>query len=207
MAWLSNCRFIAGDVLKAVGELDAKPDLIVLDPPRDGIHPKALEKIIGFGVERMVYIACKPTSLVRDLEVFLENGYTKEEEKMINETRKILNKPELKITATTVRVPVVNSHSESINVEFEQSFDLNELKEALKNAPGVIVQDDPENNIYPLALNATGHDESFVGRIRRDFSVESGINFWCVSDNIRKGAASNAVQIVQKLIEFDNENN
>ena len=126
---------------------------------------------------------------------------------MINETRKILNKPELKITATTVRVPVVNSHSESINVEFEQSFDLNELKEALKNAPGVIVQDDPENNIYPLALNATGHDESFVGRIRRDFSVESGINFWCVSDNIRKGAASNAVQIVQKLIEFDNENN
>ena len=82
-----------------------------------------------------------------------------------------------------------------------------ELKEALKNAPGVIVRDDPENNIYPLALNATGHDESFVGRIRRDFSVESGINFWCVSDNIRKGAASNAVQIVQKLIEFDNENN
>lgn len=141
------------------------------------------------------------------IDSFLDNGYTKEEEKMINETRKILNRPELKITATTVRVPVINSHSESINVEFEQSFDLNELKETLRNAPGVIVQDDPENNIYPLALNATGHDESFVGRIRRDFSVESGINFWCVSDNIRKGAASNAVQIVQKLIEFDNENN
>lgn len=141
------------------------------------------------------------------IDSFLDNGYTKEEEKMINETRKILNKPNLKITATTVRVPVINSHSESINVEFENDFDLKELKEVLKNAPGVIVQDDPENNIYPLAIHATGHDESFVGRIRRDFSVESGINFWCVADNIRKGAASNAVQIVQKLIEFDNKNN
>ncbi len=141
------------------------------------------------------------------IDSFLDNGYTKEEEKMINETRKILNKPDLKITATTVRVPVENSHSESINVEFENDFDLKELKNVLKNAPGVIVEDDPENNIYPLAIKATGHDESFVGRIRRDFSVESGINFWCVADNIRKGAASNAVQIVQKLIEFDNENN
>lgn len=125
---------------------------------------------------------------------------------MINETRKILKKPDLKITATTVRVPVINSHSESINVEFEEKFDLKDLVETLKKAPGVIVQDDPENNIYPLAQNATGHDESFVGRIRRDFSVESGINFWCVADNIRKGAASNAVQIVQKLIENDKEN-
>ena len=136
----------------------------------------------------------------------MENGYTKEEEKMINETRKILKRPDLKITATTVRVPVLNSHSESINVEFEEKFDLDELKNVLKNSNGVIVQDDPENNIYPLALNATGHDESFVGRIRRDYSVDSGINFWCVADNIRKGAASNAVQIVQKLIEYDTEN-
>ncbi|MBQ7409829.1 MAG: aspartate-semialdehyde dehydrogenase [Clostridia bacterium] len=138
------------------------------------------------------------------IDSFLENGYTKEEEKMINETRKILKKPDLKITATTVRVPVINSHSESINVEFENQFDLEELKNVLKNAPGVIVQDDIKNNIYPLATSATGHDETFVGRIRRDFSVESGINFWCVSDNIRKGAASNAVQIVKKLIENDN---
>ncbi len=140
------------------------------------------------------------------IDSFLENGYTKEEEKMINETRKILKNPDLRITATTVRVPVINSHSESINVEFEEKFNLEELVSELKNAPGIIVQDDPENNIYPLALNATGHDESFVGRIRRDFSVESGINFWCVADNIRKGAASNAVQIVQKLIEYDNNN-
>lgn len=141
------------------------------------------------------------------IDSFLDNGYTKEEEKMINETRKILNKPDLRITATTVRVPVIHSHSESINVEFENDFDLEELKNVLRKTPGIIVQDDPEQNIYPLALNATGHDESFVGRIRRDYSVESGINFWCVADNIRKGAASNAVQIVQKLIEYDNENN
>ena len=135
----------------------------------------------------------------------MENGYTREEEKMINETRKILKNPDLKITATTVRVPVMNSHSESINVEFEEKFDLDELKNVLKNAKGVIVQDDIENNVYPLATTANGHDESFVGRIRRDFSLESGINFWCVADNIRKGAASNAVQIVQKLIEFDEQ--
>ena len=139
------------------------------------------------------------------IDVFDEtNGYTKEEEKMINETRKILKRPDLKITATTVRVPVINSHSESINVEFEKDFSLEELKEVLRKAPGVIVQDDISKSIYPLALNATGHDESFVGRIRRDFSVESGINFWCVADNIRKGAASNAVQILQKLIEENN---
>lgn len=137
------------------------------------------------------------------IDSFLENGYTKEEEKMINETRKILKRPDLKITATTVRVPVINSHSESINVEFENNFELDDLKATLENAPGVIVQDDPENMVYPLATQATGHDESFVGRIRRDYSVDSGINFWCVSDNIRKGAASNAVQILQKLIEND----
>ena len=139
------------------------------------------------------------------IDSFLDNGYTKEEEKMINETRKILKKPDLKVTATTVRVPVINSHSESINVEFENEFEIDDLINALKNSSGIVVQDDPENNIYPLAINATGHDESFVGRIRRDFSVSSGINFWCVADNVRKGAASNAVQIVQKLIEYDNE--
>ena len=139
------------------------------------------------------------------IDTFMENGYTREEEKMINETRKILKRPDLRITATTVRVPVVNSHSESINVEFENEFDLNELIDVLKSTNGVIVEDDPQNNIYPLAINATGHDESFVGRIRRDFSVDSGINFWCVADNIRKGAASNAEKKKKKLIEFDNK--
>ena len=139
------------------------------------------------------------------IDVFLDNGYTKEEEKMINETRKILNHPDLKITATCVRVPVLNSHSESINVEFEKEFDIEELKNVLKSGTNIIVEDDPENNVYPLAANVTGHDEVYVGRIRRDFSVENGINFWCVGDNIRKGAASNAIQIVEKLIEYDNK--
>ncbi len=134
------------------------------------------------------------------IDVFLDNGYTKEEEKMINETRKILNKPDLKVTATTVRVPVFNSHSESINVEFENDFKLDELINTLKNSPGIILQDDPKRSIYPLAINASGHDEVFVGRIRRDYSVKSGINFWVVADNIRKGAASNAIQIVERLL-------
>ena len=134
------------------------------------------------------------------IDIFLDNGYTKEEEKMINETRKILGNPNLKITATTVRVPVQNSHSESINIEFENSFELNDITEILKNSPGIIVEDDANNNLYPLATNATGHNEVYVGRIRRDFSVENGINIWVVADNIRKGAASNAVQILEKMI-------
>ena len=133
------------------------------------------------------------------IDVFLDNGYTKEEEKMINETRKILDKPDLKITATTVRVPVFNSHSESINVEFENDFELSELVDTLKHSPNLIVENDPKNNIYPLSSNASGHDEVFVGRIRRDDSVPFGINLWVVADNIRKGAATNAVQIVEEL--------
>lgn len=137
------------------------------------------------------------------IDVFdLENGYTKEEEKMINETRKILNRKDLKITATCVRVPVLNSHSEAINVEFENEFDLEELKEYLKNAKEIIVEDDIKNQIYPLARNASGHDEVYVGRIRRDYSVDNGINMWVVSDNLRKGAASNAIQIVEELIKL-----
>lgn len=134
------------------------------------------------------------------IDVFLENSYTKEEEKMINETRKILKRPDLRITATTVRVPVLNSHSEAINVEFEKEFKLEELVEVLKHSPGIIVQDDIAHDIYPLASNATGYDEVFCGRIRKDESVPSGVNLWVVADNIRKGAASNAIQIVEKLI-------
>ena len=137
------------------------------------------------------------------IDIFLDNGYTKEEMKMINETRKILHRPDLKITATTVRVPVSNSHSESINVEFEKQYELQDLIQTLKDFPNIVVQDDIKNNIYPMPINATGHDEVFVGRIRRDESVESGVNLWVVADNIRKGAASNAVQIIEKLI---NEN-
>ena len=136
------------------------------------------------------------------IDVFAENGYTKEEIKMINETRKILHRDDLRITATTVRVPVMNSHSESINIEFENEFDLQEVKDLLKHSKGIIVEDDPANNVYPLATHATGHDEVFVGRIRRDESVEHGINIWVVADNIRKGAASNAIQIIEKMIEI-----
>lgn len=143
-----------------------------------------------------IYNNCLP-----HIDVFTENGYTKEEMKMINETRKILKKPALKITATTVRVPVENSHSESINVEFEKPFELSELIETLKNFEGIIVKDDPASEIYPIATDANGHDDVYVGRIRRDFSVENGVNLWVVADNIRKGAASNAIQIVEKMIE------
>ena len=139
------------------------------------------------------------------IDVFLDNGYTKEEMKMILETRKILGDDSLRITATTVRVPVFNGHSESINVELEKPFELAELVEVLKNAPGVVIQDDVKNNVYPMPIHATGHDETFIGRIRRDESVENGVNLWVVADNIRKGAAANAVQIAQKFIEFDNE--
>ena len=134
------------------------------------------------------------------IDVFMDNGYTKEEMKMIDETRKILHNNNLLVTATTVRVPVMNSHSESINVEFENDFDLEELKEVLKNSPGIILQDDIKNNIYPLAEKATGSDMVFVGRVRRDESVKNGINMWVVADNIRKGAASNAIQILEVLL-------
>lgn len=134
------------------------------------------------------------------IDVFLDNGYSKEEEKMINETRKILKNPDLKITATTVRVPVFNCHSESINVEFEKDYEVDDLIKTLSEFPGIVVEDNLSENIYPLAINASGRDEVFVGRIRRDYSVASGVNLWVVADNIRKGAASNAVQIVEKLI-------
>ncbi len=136
------------------------------------------------------------------IDVFLDNGYTKEEQKMIDETRKILHLPDLRVTATTVRVPVFYGHSESINVELCSDFDLDELRSLLENFPGLVVRDDPKNNVYPLALDAADTDPVYVGRIRRDFSVESGINFWCVADNIRKGAATNAVQIAQDLIRY-----
>lgn len=134
------------------------------------------------------------------IDVFLENGYTKEEQKMIEETRKILHNPEMRVTATTVRVPVFDSHSESINIEFENAFEMDELLAVLGKAEGLIVQNDSYNNEYPLALSAAGKDEVFIGRIRRDESLENGINIWVVADNIRKGAATNAVQIAQVII-------
>ena len=134
------------------------------------------------------------------IDVFTENGYTKEEMKMILETNKILHDDNIKVTATTVRVPVFDSHSESINIELEKPFELEDIFELFKNAPGVVLQDDVENNVYPLALNAAGTDPVYIGRIRRDFSIENGLNIWVVADNIRKGAATNAVQIAEELL-------
>ena len=164
----------------------------------DTAENTTFENSLNYDLEKFKYPIfnnCLP-----HIDKFLENGYTKEEEKMINETRKILGKPNLAITATTVRVPVFNSHSENINIEFENKFELDKVIEILKNAPGVKVVDSPQNEIYAFPTLATGHDEVLVSRIRRDFSIKNGLNIWCVADNIRKGAASNAVQILEKLI-------
>ena len=142
------------------------------------------------------------SNCIPHIDSFLDNGYTKEEIKMIEETRKILHDEDIKITATTVRVPVFNSHSESINIEFEKDFNMDELRAALSKAPGIIVQDEPENEVYPLPSNVDGKDQVYVGRIRRDYSIKSGVNLWVVADNIRKGAATNTIQIAEKLIDY-----
>lgn len=133
-------------------------------------------------------------------DIFLENDYTKEEMKLVHETRKILQDDSLRITATAVRVPVHGGHSESVNVEFAKSFDVLDIKELLNTSEGIILQDDVKNNKYPMPLFAKNKDEVFVGRIRRDESVENGLNMWVVSDNLRKGAATNAVQIAEYLM-------
>jgi len=134
------------------------------------------------------------------VDKFLENGYTKEEMKMVNETRKIMGDNSIMITATTVRVPVFRGHSESVNIETEKKLTANEVRAILSKAPGIIVYDAPGENIYPLPIYAAGKDETYVGRIREDESIEKGINMWIVSDNLRKGAALNAVQIAERLI-------
>jgi len=159
---------------------------------KNGINGEAPQKF-----NHPIFSNCLP-----QIDVFLENGYTKEEMKMVNETRKILGDDSIKITATTVRVPVFDCHSESINVELEKPFDLEELKECLRNAPGLIVQDDIANCVYPMPVTAVGTNDTYVGRIRRDESIENGVNLWVVADNIRKGAATNTVQIAQKYIEM-----
>ncbi|CAM3059138.1 aspartate-semialdehyde dehydrogenase [Streptobacillus felis] len=140
-------------------------------------------------------------NLIPQIDVFLDNGYTKEEMKMVNETRKILHLPDLRVSATCVRVPVRYSHSVSMNVEMENAFDLDEVKELLSKSNGVVLVDDVKNNIYPMPIMTEGKDEVFVGRIRRDETVDNGLNLWVVADNIRKGAATNAVQILELLLD------
>ncbi len=134
-------------------------------------------------------------------DVFLENGYTREEMKMVNETRKIFDDESIQVTATAVRVPVVGGHSESVNLEFEKDFSIDEVGRLLTDSPGVVVQDDVANNLYPMARYAEGKDEVFVGRIRRDDSRPKCLNMWIVSDNLRKGAATNAIQIAESMLE------
>lgn len=134
------------------------------------------------------------------IDVFVEGGYTKEEIKMVNETRKILGEPSLRISATAVRVPVFCGHSESVNIETEKKLSVQDVKSVLRAAPGILLCDEPENNVYPMAIDAVGKDATLVGRIREDDSVANGINLWIVADNLRKGAALNAVQIAEILI-------
>lgn len=153
----------------------------------NGVAPKKFPRPIAY-------------NMLPHIDVFMEDGYTKEEWKMIIETRKILHDQSLRITATTVRVPVFYGHSESINVEFCKKCEKQDVVNALENFPGIVVMDDVKNNVYPTPLDAENHDEVFVGRIRMDESVDSGANLWVVADNIRKGAATNAVQIVELLI-------
>src|SRR5436305_9070663 len=139
-------------------------------------------------------------NVIPQIDVFTDNGYTKEEMKMVNETRKIMRDDSIRVTATTVRIPVMGGHSESVNVEFDKDFDLNEVKQLLSGAPGVVVVDDPANAKYPMPMDAHEKDEVFVGRLRRDETQPNTLNMWIVSDNLRKGAATNAVQIAEYLM-------
>jgi len=148
----------------------------------------------------MAYKYAIDMNAIPQIDVFLDNGYTKEEMKMVNETRKIMRDDSIRITSTTVRIPVIGGHSEAVNVEFEKDFDLAEVRTLLENAPGVIVVDNPSKQEYPMPKDAHNRDEVFVGRIRRDDTQPNTLNMWIVSDNLRKGAATNAVQIAEYLV-------
>jgi aspartate-semialdehyde dehydrogenase len=153
------------------------------------------------GVEgKKVYPHKIDLNVLPHIDVFLDNGYTKEEMKMVNETKKIFSDNTIQVTATTVRIPVMGGHSESVNVEFEKDFDLEEVRNLIANAEGVILQDDVKNNVYPMPMNAHKRDEVFVGRLRRDESQPNTLNMWIVADNLRKGAATNAVQIAEYMV-------
>jgi len=177
---VSTYQSVTGTGQKAVEQMNAEREGRPVSP----VYPHPIDR-----------------NILPHIDVFLDNGYTKEEMKMILETRKIMEKPDMAVTATTVRVPTTGGHSESINVEFENDFDLAELRTLLSNAPGVVVQDDVQHNIYPMPIWSHDKDEVFVGRLRRDESSANTLNMWVVSDNLRKGAATNAVQIAEMLIQ------
>ena len=178
---VSTYQSVTGTGYKAIAQMNAERAGKVPDPQ---VYPYPIDQ-----------------NILPHIDVFMDNGYTKEEMKMVNETKKILRDEGIAVTATTVRVPVQGGHSESINIETREPFTIEQVRGLMASEPGVVVQDDPSRNIYPMPLYAWGKDEVFVGRIRRDFTVENGFNFWCVSDNIRKGAATNAVQIALLLLE------
>ncbi len=185
---VSTYQAVSGAGLKAIEELENEARSILED---NGQYQRTIfPHQIAFNVLPQI-----PQS-----DAFTDNGYTSEEMKMINETKKILGSDKIGVTATTVRVPVIRSHSESVNIETERKLTVERTKELLSNFPGVTVLDDISKELYPLASEAAGKDDTFVGRIREDESVENGLNLWIVSDNIRKGAALNAVQIAEKLI-------
>ncbi len=165
-----------------------------------GTGVKAVDQLMNERAGRkgeMAYPYPIDLNVIPQIDVFMDNGYTKEEMKMVNETRKIMGDDSIRLTSTTVRLPVLGGHSESVNVEFEKDFDLNELRQTLQEAPGIEVLDNPAKQEYPMPLMAQGKDETFVGRIRRDESQPNSVNLWIVSDNLRKGAATNAVQIAE----------
>jgi aspartate-semialdehyde dehydrogenase len=167
-----------------------------------GTGVKAVEQLMNErqGIKgAMAYAYPIDLNVIPQIDVFTDNGYTKEEMKMVNETKKIMDK-NIRVTATTVRIPVMGGHSESVNVQFENEFDLNEVRALLKSAPGVILVDDVSNLKYPMPMDAHDKDEVFVGRLRRDETQPKTLNMWIVSDNLRKGAATNAVQIAEYLI-------
>jgi aspartate-semialdehyde dehydrogenase len=182
---VSTYQAVSGTGKKAIHELEAQVCALLNNQE---IEKKVYPHQIAFN--------CLP-----QIDVFLENGYTKEEMKMVNETKKIMEDQTIQVTATTVRVPVFYCHSESVNVEFERELTPEAARKLLAKAPGVKVVDDPKKNLYPLAIYAAGKDDTFVGRIRKDESVKYGLNLWIVADNIRKGAALNAVQIAEILAE------
>jgi aspartate-semialdehyde dehydrogenase len=174
-----------------------------------GTGKKAVDQLMGernklvkgsFEEYPMAYKYPIDLNVIPQIDVFLDNGYTKEEMKMVNETKKIMRDDSIRVTATTVRIPVMGGHSESVNIEFDNEFDLGEVKQLLASAPGVVLLDDPANQKYPMPMDAHERDEVFVGRLRRDETQPKTLNMWIVSDNLRKGAATNAVQIAEYLM-------
>ena len=168
-----------------------------------GTGVKAVEQLMNerAGIEgEMAYKYKIDLNVIPQIDVFTDNGYTKEEMKMVNETKKIMGDDNIKLTATTVRIPVMGGHSESVNIEFENEFDIKDIFEIMKTTEGIVLEDDIKNAIYPMPMNAHNKDAVFVGRIRRDESQDKTLNMWIVSDNLRKGAATNAVQIAEYLV-------